>query len=325
MPGIAITDHAVVQSLPEAYRAASDMNDFKLILGVEGYLVDLSPEYFGQMDRDERKKIRSYHVIILVQNEAGRINLYKLISESHLNYFYRRPLIPRSLLIKYREGLIIGSACCAGELYCALLERRSEEGIRKIVDFYDYLEIQPLDNNRFMINSECFPYVNSERDLKAINAEIVKLGENCNKPVVATSDAHFLNPEDEIFRDIILSGIGMGEEPAPLYLRTTNEMLDEFSYLGEEKAREVVIENTNKILNLCDHVSPVRPDKCPPVIENSDEILKKICLDKAHELYGDHLPEIVSERLEKELSSVIGNGYSVMYIIAQKLVDKSLQ
>ncbi len=325
MQGIAITDHAVVQSLPEAYHAVPDTDNFKLILGVEGYLVDIDPEYFGQMDRDERKKIRSYHVIIIVQNEAGRINLYKLISESHLNYFYRRPLIPRSLLIKYREGLIIGSACCAGELYCALLERRSEEGIRKIVDFYDYLEIQPLDNNRFMINSECFPYVNSERDLKAINAEIVKLGENCNKRVVATSDAHFLNPEDEIFRDIILSGIGMEEEPASLYLRTTDEMLDEFSYLGEEKAREVVIENTNKILNLCDHVSPVRPDKCPPVIENSDEILKKICLDKAHELYGDHLPEIVSERLEKELSSVIGNGYSVMYIIAQKLVERSLR
>ncbi len=335
MPGIAITDHGVVQALTEAWHCITTYNNrhedsvndgFKLILGVEGYLVDIGRlENLDHIERDDMKDKRSYHVIILARNEIGRLNLYKLISMSQLNYFYRKPLIPRSELEKHREGLIIGSACCAGELYEALIERRSEDEIRKIVEFYDYLEIQPLSNNQFMIESDYFPYISTENDLKAVNFEIVRLGERYKKPVVATCDAHFLNPEDEIYRRILLAGMGMTEEPAPLYLRTTDEMLKEFSYLGDEKAKEVVIDNTNKIFDMCEYVPPVRTDKCPPVIEHSDEMLNAICRRKAHELYGRELPEIVEKRLTKELESVIGNGYSVLYIIASRLVKKSMQ
>ena len=275
----------------------------------------LSPEVIREM--------KTYHAIILAKNDLGRSNLYKLISESHLTYFKKRPRIPKRLLMENREGLIVGSACCAGELYQAIL-RGNDGDVGRIAQFYDYLEIQPLANNRFMIESPKTPDVNSDADLIKINEKIVKLGEEYNKPVVATCDVHFLNPEDEIYRTMILNAKGMGgEDPAPLYLRTTEEMLEEFSYLGKDKAYEVVVKNTNLIADMIDNIDPVRPDKCPPKIENSDENLRTICYNRAHELYGENLPDPVMARLEKELTSIISNGYSVLYIIAQKLVWKS--
>ena len=243
---------------------------------------------------------------------------------SHLKYFNRFPKIPKSMVNKYREGLIIGSACEAGELFRAMINGRSEAEIARIVGFYDYLEVQPIGNNRFMIEKEdC--YVKNEEDLRDLNRRVVALGAKFHKPVVATCDVHFLNPEDEIYRRIIMAGKGFADadNQPPLYLHTTEEMLREFDYLGADKAYEIVVTNTNKIMNMCEDIDPVRPDKRPPVIENSDQMLRKICHDRAHELYGPDLPEIVTERLERELNSIISNGYSVMYIIAQKLVWKS--
>lgn len=270
---------------------------------------------------------RSHHVIILAKNNTGRENLYRLVSASFLEYFSNRPRIPKSLLNKYREGLIVGSACEQGELYQALLREEPSARVSQIVSFYDYLEIQPLGNNKFMLHDDNIENVETMDDIIEINKTIVKLGEEFDKPVVATCDVHFLNPEDEVYRRIIMAGKGFkdADDQAPLYLRTTEEMLEEFKYLGPKKAEEVVITNTVKISHMIDVMSPVRPDKCPPVIPNSDDTLRKICYDKAHELYGEELPQIVSERLEKELNSIIGNGYAVMYIIAQKLVWKSVE
>lgn len=279
-------------------------------------LCEATPDLIG--------KLPTYHGIILAKNDIGRVNLYTLISKSHLKYFHKRPRIPKSLIEKHREGLIIGSACEAGELFRALTLEKPEEEIARIVDFYDYLEIQPIGNNEFMLRSDRYSYETPD-DLRAVNAHIVKLGETFQKPVVATCDVHFLNPEDEIYRRIIMTGKGFADadEQAPLYLHTTDEMLEEFSYLGTEKAIEVVIDNPNKILDSCEKISPVRPDKCPPVIPDSDQLLRNICYHKAHEMYGPNLPEVVTERLERELNSIISNGFAVMYIIAQKLVWKS--
>ena len=278
----------------------------------------------GHVSKETVMKMPTHHAIILATNDLGRVNLYKLISLSHLDYFHQRARIPKSEYLKHKEGLLIGSACEAGELYQAILQGRPQEEIIRLVKFYDYLEIQPLGNNAFMIKDEKAP-ISTMDELKDINRRIVKLGEEFHKPVVATCDVHFMDPEDEVYRRIILAGKGFkdDDEQAPLYLRTTEEMLEEFSYLGSEKAKEVVIDNTNKIADMCERISPVRPDKCPPVIENSDQMLRDICYNKAHEMYGEDLPEIVSERLERELKSIIGNGYAVMYIIAQKLVWKS--
>ena len=269
-------------------------------------------------------KMPTYHAIILATCDQGRTNLYNLVSLSHITYFHRRPRIPKSEFIKYRDGLLLGSACEAGELYRGILNGRPEEEIARIVDFYDYLEIQPLGNNAFMLRDEDSP-VETEEDLIEINRKIVKLGEDFNKLVVATCDVHFLDPEDEVYRRIIMAGKGFddADQQAPLYLRTTEEMLAEFAYLGSAKAEEVVITNTNKIADMCERISPVRPDKCPPVIENSDQMLRDICYNKAYKMYGNPLPEIVHARLERELNSIISNGYAVMYIIAQKLVWKS--
>ena len=271
---------------------------------------------------DAIKKSRRYHGIILAQNDVGRVNLYRLVSESHIKYFNKRPLIPKSLINRYREGLILGSACEAGELYQAILDDAPDEEIARLVDFYDYLEIQPNGNNAFMIESSKFTNINSVEDLQDINKKIIKLGEEFNKPVVATCDVHFLDPEDWIYRAVIMAGKGFddADNQPPLFFRTTEEMLAEFDYLGVEKAKEVVIDNPNKIADMIEKISPVRPDKCPPVIENSDETLTKICYDKAHEIYGPDLPEVVEERLTRELNSIISNGFAVMYIIAQKLV-----
>ncbi len=281
----------------------------------------------GDASPDIVKRLPSYHAIILAKNNVGRENLYTLVSESHLTYYSKRPRVPKSLLLKHREGLILGSACEAGELYRALLEGKPDSEIARLVDFYDYLEIQPLGNNKFMVESEKISAINSMEDIMDMNRKIVSLGEEFNKPVVATCDVHFLDPEDEVYRRIIMTGKGFmdAEDQAPLYFRTTEEMLDEFSYLGSDKAEEVVITNTNMIADQIDVMAPVRPDKCPPVIPDSDKTLTEICYSKAHELYGEELPPIVKERLEKELNSIISNGFAVMYIIAQKLVWKSVE
>lgn len=273
------------------------------------------------------RKLPYYHVIILAKNDIGRINLYKLISDSHLSYFNKKPKIPKSAILHHREGLIVGSACEAGELYRALLDDKSDAEIARIVSFYDYLEVQPVGNNMFMIESERVRNIHSIEDIQAINKRIVALGEQFNKPVAATCDVHFMDAEDEVYRRIIMAGKGFkdSDNQAPLYLRTTEEMLAEFEYMGSDKAEEIVVTNTNLIADMCEKISPVRPDKCAPVIENSDGILRTICYNKAKELYGGSLPKIVEDRLEKELKSIIGNGFAVMYIIAQKLVWKSVE
>ena len=280
---------------------------------------------FGDRNVNAIRKLPTYHIILLAKNDIGRYNLYQLISQSHLTYYARRPRIPKSLLNQHREGLIIGSACEAGELYQALLHKKSAQAIAGLADFYDYYEIQPLGNNRFMIANDRLPDIRSEEDLMELNRQIVKLGETFKKPVVATCDVHFLDPEDEVYRRIIMAGKGFddADNQPPLYLRTTEEMLEEFAYLGSEKAREIVIENPNKIADMVEKISPVNPNKCPPVIENSDQDLRDSCYRRAHEIYGEELPPQVSERLEKELNSIISNGYAVMYIIAQKLVRQS--
>ena len=278
----------------------------------------------GRTSVDKIRKSPSHHAILLATNDLGRINLYRLVSCSHLKYYNRRPLIPKSEFVRHREGLLLGSACEAGELHQAVLNHRSDQEIARLVNFYDYLEIQPIGNNAFMLRSDKTD-VETIEDLQEINRKIVKLGEQFNKMVVATCDVHFLNPEDEVYRRIIMAGKGFtdADEQAPLYLRTTEEMLKEFEYLGSEKAEEVVITNPNKIADMCEKISPVRPDKCPPVIPDSDKSLREICYNRAHEIYGEDLPEVVVERLERELNSIISNGFAVMYIIAQKLVWKS--
>ena len=276
------------------------------------------------MDAHTIMKLPTNHVIILAKNDIGRINLYRLVSWSHLDYFSRRPRIPKSVLNAHREGLIIGSACEAGELYQALLRGAPDAEIARLVNFYDYLEIQPLGNNAFMLRDEKST-VKTRDDLIEINKRIVDLGAQFGKLVCATCDVHFLDPQDEVYRRIIMAGQGFkdSDDQAPLYLRTTEEMLEEFAYLGPDKAYEVVVTNTRKISQMCEKIAPVRPDKCPPVIPDSDKTLTKICYDRAHEMYGDDLPQIVVDRLERELHSIITNGFAVMYIIAQKLVWKS--
>lgn len=274
------------------------------------------------MKKDEYKKLPTYHAIILAKNYIGLRNLYKLISISHLHYFYKKPRILKSIYRKYSEGLILGSACEAGELYRAILEGKPDEDIEEIARDYDYLEIQPLGNNMHLVRDEVLP---DTKALEDINKRIVSLGEKLDKLVVATCDVHFMDPQDEVYRRILMAGQGFddADQQAPLYLRTTEEMLNEFQYLGEEKAYEVVVTNTNKISDMCEPISPISPEKCPPYINNCEQTIKEIAYKKAHQLYGENLPQIVEERLDKELTSIINNGFSVMYIIAQKLVWKS--
>ena len=368
---VAITDHGVVQGFTDAFHKLQAMSDpdFKVIYGVEAYIVDDmddpivqdpdSPEDIelrresaipdeipkvidpAEEERIEKvKKDKYYHAILLAKNETGRRNLYRLVSYSHINYFSRRPRIPKSVLNKYREGLILGSACVMGELYDGILSGESQERIAELVNYYDYLEIQPVANNMFLVRNyernhdpiyraahkEIKGHMRKNADeIRAINKQIYDLGKQYGKPVVATGDVHFLNPEDEILRHIILDSqkYSDADDPGPFYFRTTEEMLQEFDYLGPDIAYEIVVENTNMIADMIEKIEPVRPDKCPPVIENSDENLRAICYETAHSMYGPDLPEIVVNRLEKELNSIISNGYSVMYIIARELVQKS--
>ena len=309
-----------------AHRA---LDDVKTLVEVFKVMIERTKEENGKTIDDfdtkfetDFKKLPSYHIIIIAKNYVGLKNLYKLVSYSHLNYFYKKPRILKSILNKYREGLIIGSACEAGELYRAVLTQKSDEEIEAIASYYDYLEIQPIGNDEYLIREGT---VQGEEDLRNINRKIVEIGEKLNKPVCATCDVHFMDPQDEIYRRILQAGqkYDDADMQAPLYLRTTNEMLAEFDYLGTEKAYEVVVENTNLIADMCEKIKPISPEKCPPHIPGCEQTIKDIAYKRAIELYGDPLPEIVKTRLDKELDSIIKNGFSVMYIIAQKLVWKS--
>ena len=320
MKSIAITDHGVVQSFPEANHAIEDNKlDIKVIYGVEAYLV---PDEEIPEGEDGYKKIRPYHAIILAKDYTGLRNLYELVSITHLDYFHKRPRLLKSVFDKYREGLILGSACEQGEVYKAILNKKPEEDIKRIASYYDYLEIQPLGNNAFMLRDGT---VSSMKELEEINKKIVDLGDEIGKLTVATCDVHFMDPQDEIYRRILMAGQGFSDadNQAPLYLRTTEEMLNEFLYLGNQKAYEVVVTNTNKISDMCEAICPISKEKCPPVIEGAEQEIEEICTNRAKELYGNPLPEVVQARLKRELDSIIKNGFSTLYIIAQRLVKKS--
>jgi len=308
-----------------AHRA---LDDVKTLVAVFNRIIDRAKEKeattiddFDNKFEMDFKKLPSYHIIILAKNYVGLKNLYKLISYSHLDYFYKKPRILKSMLDEHREGLIIGSACSEGELYRAIMSGKSDEEIEEVASYYDYLEIQPLSNNDYMIrNGE----VESKESLADINKRILALADKLGKLTVATCDVHFMDPQDEVYRRILEAGQGYkdADMQAPLYLRTTEEMLKEFEYLGD-RAYEVVVTNTNKIADMCEKIRPISPEKCPPHIEGCEQTIKDIAYNRAHELYGETLPEIVQKRLDKELDSIINNGFSVMYIIAQKLVWKS--
>ena len=338
---IAITDHGVVQSFPQAAEAVSAIRknggEFKVIYGVEGYFVDDERNDISSLNAKQLAKIR-YHQIILVKNLVGLKNLYKLISIAHLNNFHGRPVTLKSNLDKYREGLIIGSACEQGELYTAIIDGESDERLLEIASYYDYLEIQPLGNNEFMVRDSVLPdkldkktgalipnrfkHVKNIDVIKNFNRKVVEIADKLGKPVVATGDVHFLKKEDEIIRKILLAGQGYDDfdNQAPLYLKTTDEMLSDFEYFGE-RAKEFVIDNPNKIADMVeDTVIPIPKGSYPPVIEGSDDMLREICWNNAHKKYGEKVPEIVEKRLEKELNAIISNGFSIMYISAQKLV-----
>lgn len=311
-PAVAITDHGVVQAFPEAQAIAAEKG-VKIIYGVEAYLVET--------EQDDKRN----HIILLAKNMEGLRNLYRLITLSHLNYYKRRPRLPRQVIQEHREGLIVASACEAGELIRAIVNGKPWEELLEIAKFYDYLEIQPIGNNRFLIKKDN-NNINTEEDLLNINRTVVKLGEALNLPVVATCDVHYLNPEDKIYREILLTAVGFtdAKEQPDLYLRTTDEMLEEFAYLGEEKAYEVVVTNSRMINDSIDAIKPVPDGTYSPAIEGAEEALRTMCYEKAERIYGKPLPQVVLERLEYELQSIIGHGFGVLYYIAHKLVKKSL-
>ena len=339
---VAITDHGVVQSYPSAAGAVKDIRknggDFKVIYGVESYF--LNDEKYGTDFAALYKEGRINHQIILVKNLTGLKNLYQLVSRAHLDTFYHRPITLKSELDKHREGLILGSACEQGELYKAIIDGESEERLLEIADYYDYLEIQPLGNNEFMVRESStvrvdkktgqpkpnrFKHVTSFEVIKDFNRKVVELADKLGKPVVATGDVHFLKKEDEIIRKILMAGQGFEDfdNQAPLYLKNTPEMLSDFDYFGD-RAKEFVIDNPNKIADLIDDdIIPVPEGNYPPVIEGSDEILTEICWKKAREMYSENLPDVVEKRLDRELTSIIKHGFSIMYVTAQKLVADS--
>ncbi|HPL53171.1 MAG TPA: PolC-type DNA polymerase III [Bacillota bacterium] len=318
--GISLENHHRADDDAEA--AAEIMLKFMKILREKG-ISDIADINKLSGTGRSYKTQESYHIVMLAKNMTGLKNLYKLISMSHLDFFYKRPRIPKSLLMQYREGLIIGSACEAGEVFRNILNNLDENTIIENAKFYDYLEIQPKGNNEFLIKDGM---VSSRAELEAINRRIIELGRKLNKPVVATGDVHFLEPEDEIFRRIIMAGQGYpdADEQAPLYFKSTDEMLEEFKYLGKETAYSVVVHNPNSILEQIEDIIPIPEDTYPPKIEGAKEQVRDMAMGKAYELYGNPLPEIVSKRLDKELNSIINNGYAVMYVIAQKLVTKSM-
>lgn len=318
---IAITDHGVVQAFPEAAKAAG--GEIKVIYGMEGYLLPdenlIQPD--GTIDY-KNKKSRTNHIILLAATQEGLKNLYKLVSLSHLEYFYKRPRIPKSLLAANREGIIIGSACEAGEIFRAILDGRSDEELDRLAEFYDYFEIQPLINNRFLINKGI---VEDRQGLIDLNMKVIELADRHGKPVVATCDAHYINEDDYVFRKILMAGQGytdLGE--GGLYLRTTDEMYEEFDYLDRETAKKIIVDNPNMIADMIDDIRPVPKGKFPPHIDNADNILREECYRKAHEMYGDPLPELIEKRLADELRAIIDEGYAVMYVSAQMLVRKSM-
>lgn len=324
---IAITDHGCVQAFPEACNTARG-SDFKIIYGCECYLVNDYNEDGSKKSLEEIKADKYYHCILLVKNKVGLKNLYKLVSASNIEYFHKKPRMPKSLIEEKREGLIIGSACEAGELYRAILAGESHEKLLKIASFYDYLEIQPTGNNEFMISKNDVGYdkINSYADIENINKMIISLGDELGKKTVATGDVHFLDKNDAKYRAILQAGQGFSDadNQAPLYLKTTNEMLEDFAYLGEETAKEVVITNTNYIADMIEPgILPIPDGTFNPVIPGAEEDLTKHCWDRAKEWYGDPVPTVVAERLEKELKSIIENGFAGLYMIARLLVKHS--
>ena len=312
---VAITDHGVVQAFPDAMNVLEkDKLDIKVIYGMEGYLTD-----------DNYEESHANHIIILAKNLEGLHNLYRLVSLSHLRFFYYQPRIPKRLLREYREGLILGSACEAGELVRAIVAGKSEEELCEIAAFYDYLEIQPIGNNAFFLRSDKFPNLRTDDDLRDINRKVAELAKKLGKPLIATCDVHFLNPEDSIYRMIIQAGkkFDDAELQPPLYLRTTEEMLGEFDYLGEDTAYEAVVTNPRRIAEMVERFKPIPDGLYSPMIPGADEEIRRMSYDRAHALYGENLPEVVQARLDQELTPIIGHGFSVLYLIAQKLVKKS--
>ncbi len=319
---IAITDHGIVQAFPDAMNAVGK-SDIKIIYGMEGYFVDDLKFDDRKMTKDEIKAERTYHIIILAKNTVGLKNLYQLITKSNLEYFHKRPRIPKSELIAHREGLIIGSACEAGELYRAILDGEDRERQLEIASFYDYLEIQPNGNNMFLVRDGKLKDVS---DIENINRSIIALADSLGKPVVATGDVHFIDESDSVYRAILMAGQGFkdADQQAPLYFRTTEEMLKEFAYLGEETAYEVVVKNTNLIADMVEKIRPIPNGNYPPYIEGAEEELKRICWERTKKMFGDPVPPYVADRLDKELKSIIKNGFAVLYVIAQKLVWNSV-
>ncbi|MBE3582952.1 MAG: PolC-type DNA polymerase III [Limnochordaceae bacterium] len=310
-PAVAITDHGVCQSFPAAYDEGKKLG-IKILYGIEGYLVDAATD-----------DAHRYHIIILARNQEGLRALYELVSLSHLRYFYRFPRLPRAEVEKRREHLILGSACESGELFQAVLSQRPDDELRKIAGFYDYLEIQPRSNNAFLLREG---QVQTEEQLLDLNRRIYQLGQELGKPVVATGDVHFLDPEDEIYRQIILAAKGYAdvERQVPLYFRTTDEMLQEFAYLGKQAAQDVVVNNPVLVASWVQPIMPVPDHLYAPDIPEAADTIQSLAWQRAHELYGDPLPDRVEQRLKRELDAIIGNGFAALYWIAQKLVSKSL-
>ena len=320
-PAVAITDHGVIQAFPQIQTLAAKYGQ-KVIYGMEGYLIDEVPE---DIDSDRQQYS---HIILLAKNITGLRNLYRLVTLSHLKYYRKRPLLPRPLLEEFRDGLMYGSACVMGEFFRAVLNGDSDEELIRLAKFYDYLEVQPLGNNEFLLYEDKYAAITTKKDLQELNKKVIEIGEKAGIPVCATSDAHYLFAEYARDRDILLSNWekpGKIESHPPVYLRTTEEMLEEFSYLPKEKAEEIVITNTRRVAEQCEVIEPLAEEwkSYNPKIAGADDKLKAMCYEKAVELYGEPLPEIVQDRLDLELTPIINHGYGVLYYIAHKLVKHS--